>query len=533
MIDSTWSRPEWHDPRFMEGDSIEAKERWLDCLIRRSSPSSVSVKEDPGTSSWRYDDHPTRHVAPDVEAYNVVIKGWAIESSINKAAAFRAEEWLLRLRQECVKEHQNKDQPGEYCEDDISAPGTQTKRDDQSSSGRYISSVNSRLRPNVESYNAALEAWSKSGESIAVVRAERWLNELRDLSFPVCACSTEDSTEMGQVRSSVVLDTRLGPTTESYNFFLSTCAKGLGKTKDALEENALKAERTLRYMLLQWEKHGNFRIAPNTESFNHVMTAITRCKSYPTVASRVMEWLRMMEGIQRSSISCADSDSSAENTTAFAFDVSPNTKSYTIAINAWGIVAQQKAQAAVKERRRERTLRGEQLDKKRVDRATLNEHSRQISFCSDGFDEAQKAEAILEYMHDLFDAGSTEVLPDTFAYNSVIGAWSKISSEYNVDAPRRAEEILREMIELFESGSPQVIPDNYSYTQVCKVFFHFILELLFLLITFFLLDILELHRFLLLRDRSSMLGQKYGAHSLQNEQNGGYGKCGMHIMMYQ
>jgi len=407
--------PVWHDPKFMEADPLE-KELWLETQIKGSACSNVLL---------------------DVDAYNFVIKSWAREASSNNAAAFHAEKWLIRMRQS--------------LESPMLHNGALSPPSDDC--------LPTAVRPNVESYNAVLEAWSKSNsEVIAVLRAERWLDELRKLKSIRTDSSPEKRNSLGIEKGSSVddLDTNLGPTTESYNFFLATCAKGLGKTKKDLQANAVKAEQTLSYMITQWRNHDNFREAPDTNSFNYVMTAVTKCKSDPTVVSRVMEWLRMMESFQRSSFISSNNDNINHHIRA-------NTKSYSIAINAWGILAQQKAVASARERRRYRTLRGVQLQK---GRAIADKVNPSFQSSDDGHDEVQKAKAILNYMHDLSKAGVIEVKPDTFTYNSVIGAWSKISSEYSEDAPFRAEEVFRDMMELFDQGSPNVTPDLFSYTQI-------------------------------------------------------------------
>lgn len=439
--------PAWHNPNFMENDPIEVKESWLENQIRYFESNLPTINNN--TASRKSSKNSSDNALLDIEAYNFILKSWAREATSNKAAAFHAEKWLLRLRHEYNSSMScnDKEPPQQY-----------------SSASSLVGSNTSNIQPNVESYNAVLQAWSKSSEAVAVLRAERWLAELGKLKSTNDR-SVEKVTDAGNWMVNRDSDTNLGPTTESYNYYLATLSKGIGKTKQDIQANALKAEQTLRSMISQWEKYHNLRDAPNIDSFNYVMTAITRCKSDPTIADRVMEWLRLMEAFQRSS---AVSDSTSRS----ILDIRPNTKSYSIAISAWGILAQQKAEASVRELRRQRAVSGEQLNKWRASSSTDQQQSAASSRMSnDGHDEARKAKAILDYMHAIHSAGSTDVIPDTYAYNSVIGTWSKISSEYNASAPLRAEEVLREMMHLFDSGGyPEVNPDNFSYTQV-RVFF--------------------------------------------------------------
>lgn len=430
IADRKRNLPDWHDRNFMKNYPIEDKELWLENQINRVAKSSDNAML-------------------DVEAYNFVMKSWAREATSNKAAAFHAEKWLLRLRQEYNRSESwtEEEQPTKYSDSNLVIPP-------------------SHIQPNAESYNAVLEAWSKSSDLVAVIRSERWLSELCKSTnmLSIEDMGPSDEKSMQSNRDSTISE---GPTTESYNYYLAILSKGIGKTKQDIQRNAVKAEQTLRKMIAQWEKFQNVRHAPNTDSFNYVMTAITKYKSDPTIAHRVMEWLRLMESFQRG---MAVSDSTFNS--GSIIDVRPNTQSYTIAINAWGILAQQKKDAHVRELRRQRTLRGVQVGKSRLTSADLSQVTNSsYTRTNAGVDEVQMAKGILDYMHVIHRAGSTEVIPDTMAYTSVISAWSKISSEYNEDAPLRAEEILREMLHLFEDGIyPEINPDHFSYTNVRKFF---------------------------------------------------------------
>jgi hypothetical protein len=414
----------------MKNHPIEDKELWLENHINRVAKSSDNAML-------------------DVEAYNFVLKSWAREATSNKAAAFHAEKWLLRLRQEYnrIESWNEEERPTQY-------------------SGSNLLIPTSHIQPNAESYNAVLEAWSKSSDLVAVIRSERWLSELckSTNTLSVEDGGSSDEKLMQSKKDSTISE---GPTTESYNYYLATLSKGIGKTKQDIQRNAVKAEQTLRKMIAHWEKFQNVRHAPNTDSFNYVMIAITKCKSDPTIADRVMEWLRLMESFQR-----AMAVSELTFNSGSIIDVRPNTKSYTVAINAWGILAQQKKEASVRELRRQRALRGVQVNKRRLTSADPQQVTNSsYTRTNAGVDEVQKAKDILDYMHVIHRAGSTDVIPDSMAYNSVISAWSKISSEYNEDAPLRAEEILREMLHLFEDGIyPEINPTHFSYTNVRKLF---------------------------------------------------------------
>ena len=70
----------------------------------------------------------------------------------------------------------------------------------------------------------------------------------------------------------------------------------LYKTKQKLKRKCDQGRTNIEIMVIQLERYKIIRDAPNTDSFNYFMTTITRCKSNPTVTTRVMEWLRLMEG---------------------------------------------------------------------------------------------------------------------------------------------------------------------------------------------------------------------------------------------
>eukprot|EP00814_Leptocylindrus_danicus_P013369 CAMPEP_0116004138 /NCGR_PEP_ID=MMETSP0321-20121206/434_1 /TAXON_ID=163516 /ORGANISM="Leptocylindrus danicus var. danicus, Strain B650" /LENGTH=400 /DNA_ID=CAMNT_0003472403 /DNA_START=1 /DNA_END=1205 /DNA_ORIENTATION=- len=95
----------------------------------------------------------------------------------------------------------------------------------------------------------------------------------------------------------------------------------------------------------------------------------------------------------------------------------------------------------------------------------MNAFSTSAAFNNDILHDVRKVESILNYMHDLHNAGVSDVVPDTQAHNSLISAWAKISNEVN-DSPLKAEAAFRRMIELEEEGHPHVAVDRISYNTV-------------------------------------------------------------------
>ena len=332
---------------------------------------------------------PTRS-AVGAKAYLLAIEGWA--KSRHKAAARRAEDLLIRLERHFEE-----------------------------------SGEDERLQPRVEHYNAVIGAWAGSQEDISIVRAERWLNKLR-----------RDG------------DGTLRPNTDSYNRFLDACSKGHGKRNDVLRNNAMKAEEVLKEMMTLQEESGQQEectIRPNTESFNYVIRAWTRCRQDMTIAEKVMDVLRLMELYQR---------------TGDDGVVKANTISYCMAIDAHSTVAGLKSQRALRSQQKKHNRQ------KRGDSDDSNISSTDTTADCAGAEDLEKAASILEYMHNLADAGDVNVSPTTDAYNTYIGAYVRTANEFNPKAPLAAEGILRKMMAFRDEGLLHLQPDQRSYIQVMR-----------------------------------------------------------------
>ena len=80
----------------------------------------------------------------------------------------------------------------------------------------------------------------------------------------------------------------------------------------------------------------------------------------------------------------------------------------------------------------------------------------------EGVSAAQRAEAILQNMHDLYQrTGKEHLRPTTGIFNAVINAWAR-SKE--MVGPSRAEQILQWMDNLHKSNpNIQIRPDKFTY----------------------------------------------------------------------
>jgi hypothetical protein len=264
-----------------------------------------------------------------------------------------------------------------------------------------------RLQPTVECYNQVIRSWANTGEdaSISAIRAERWLSKLGN-----------------------------DANTESYNAFLDSCSAGRGGRRSyaTARKRALKAQETLDYMIQQYEQLGaDSPVIPNTESFNHVIRAFTRIRDDATVAHQVMIILKQMTEYQRK-----DPENSP---------IKPNTKSYTMTLDAFAIAARSKATNCLRS--------GSEED------------------CQDptknGLQEIKTMQELLAYMHKLHESGGLDyAMPNTVTYNVLITAWARVSGPLHPNAPLEAEKVLRKMISLREDVHFAVAPDADSYTKV-------------------------------------------------------------------
>lgn len=273
------------------------------------------------------------------------------------------------------------------------------------------------LKPTAECYQAAIQAWANSNKDdilVVVNRSERWLNEL--------------------IAESEVSSSGVKPTIECYNAFLDACTRGRpGRNKrnqSIVENNAVRAEAVLRRLHSRHHHLGEHaEVIPNTDTFNFVIRGWTRCKHDEIIAKRVLSLLRLMETYQR------------ENPTSSL--VLPNTKSYSMSMDALVSVAKMKARRCLQE--------GSCFK----DDPSIN-----------GVNELNEAEAILNYMHDLYDGGVVGVVPHRIPYNILITGWAAVAGFGHANAPFKAEEIIRKMLSHKDKGFEEAAPDRISFEKV-------------------------------------------------------------------
>ena len=117
-----------------------------------------------------------------------------------------------------------------------------------------------------------------------------------------------------------------------------------------------------------------------------------------------------------------------------------NILSYSIAIDAWYVAAGIKSKEYFR----------------------MKNQAYQPTDFSDGYDKVGNAEAIVQYMHEFQNSGVHDEAPDTFTYNTYIGAYGRVTSKVNKDTPIKAKKVLRYMIHLCNNRNLLIAPDHRS-----------------------------------------------------------------------
>lgn len=391
--------------------TIREKEEWLQSLLETSEDTV------------------------DTKAFLVVLEALASQEAIQDAGApRRAEMWMNRLRNLENRCH--------------NSDGPQDEKD-----RRPTSTCSGSLALTAECYQHVIQAWANSDKEQLVVivnRSERWFDEIMGQNEGIDGDLESNLQHNG---ASVVPQ----PTIQCVNAFLDACTRGRpGRNKKnhtLVVQNAKKAEAILRRLnSLFHHSNGQAQVVPNTDSFNFVIRGWTRCKQDDTIGDRVLALVRLMESHQRED--------------PWNIHVRPNTKTYSMAMDALVSVAKQKAHRLVS---KERKVLHRRAGYRQVDRnGRTNDESewKNDTDNQNGVKEMKDAEAILKYMHDLYDAGVEGVVPNKVPYNILVTGWAGLAQFGHHDAQFKAEEILRIMISHRDRNFTEAAPDRVSYEKV-------------------------------------------------------------------
>lgn len=334
----------------------------------------------------------------------VVLRLLAAATATTPGAAVRAERWVGRLER--------------------LAAAAADERDDQQWQW---------LLPDTECYRLVIQTWAgatREDPTILVARAERWVTKGLQ----------EDAHDVQR------------PDTATWNAFLDAVSKGRAhkgsKLHSTVYDHAKLAQATLERMLddQHQQQHGkSSRMAPDTDSFNYVMRAWTRCRRATDIADRTMDTLRALEDYQRQ----------VDPT------VGPTTKSYGMVLDSLSCRAAQKVKAFYQQNQ----------SKHQRDLSALS-HNRQSDVsdtAENGLDELEMMEGVLAHMDlEQQQGGSSAAMQaTTFLYNNIITAWAHLS-RLHAHGPSAAERVLQLMTRHADEGQTAVQPDALSYQLVLR-----------------------------------------------------------------
>ncbi len=309
------------------------------------------------------------------------------------------------------------------------------------------------LQPTVHHYNAVIHAWSHNSDAISVARSRRWLSKLED-----------DGESFEERPDNIFIQSPLRPNAESYDLYLHSCSRGIGKKRHLLRERASEAEDILRYRM---SPDAPLHIRPTTDSFNNVIRAWTRCRKDYSVAEKVLDLVREMEGIHREVTLKEQQGEQISQEEKWKLNIIPDGKTYTMAIDSWVIAAGVKAEKWYSEQRSQNHNTTKKSSSKHRCGSDFRIRNKAIKHEEeDGTSEMHNAEAIMEYIRDLEDIGHVDPGAALIAYNTILSGWARLANEFRPNIAKKSEALLHEMIELSESGKKNCAPDVLSYNAV-------------------------------------------------------------------
>ena len=424
----------WHDPMFMNDSTPEEIEKWLLSLLqsaRINADTNGIITNNNNNNNHKAIVYFDKSFNIDATAYLRVMESY--NRSKTSSSPQKMEYWLG------MNERHYADAVDMFYErfGDQSSSHTADHKYDKAAA------IVQSLQPTVEHYNSLIEAWGKDKDLHSVVRSRRWLSRLED-----------DANDNDYTYTNIRLP--LHPNTRSYDLYLHSCSRGLGKKEHIHHERAQECEEILNYMLAS-----DTPVWPTTESFNYVLRAYTRCRKDVNVAERVMNIVLIMEQITKEII-LAEENGKHIRKDYWKQNVAANTKTYTLAIDAWIIKASLKAEKWRSEQL-QRNNRMKQISKgKEIDQ--------QHTTCSkdDGTKEMEKASTILKYISDLSSLGLADVNATVVGYNTLLSGWARLSNELRLDIPFKSERLLHDMIGLAEQGDVHATPDVITYNCIIK-----------------------------------------------------------------
>ena len=471
---------EWHDPSFMSTSSCTEKEQWLESMLQQQKQDLM--KQQQYQQEQPTDDLPRSSISdyyaaaieidisreatlsstPTIKP-NAASSPSGTSSSTDTTSLVDAEAFLVVLKS--LTGTTDTSSSSSRNNNDKSSPSNPRRAE------YWMKRMNDYgIQPTPECYQCVIEAWANSSNNeeplVVVNRSERWLNEMSD---PLSSFSSgrpgsgngssDDDDDDDDDTSTRRRRRRPMPTIGCYNAFLDACTRGRQMkskhSKQILVDNSLKAESILRKLVSLSFHHMVLpaTLHPTTTTFNYVIRGISRCKDDETIADRILALVRMMEGFQKLHVQQHQQQQHRRH----RFDPPcPDTKTYAMAMDALISVGRMKARDHHK-----RTMKyggynnpssnNNSSSAQHVDfdgpeydgdydfyTNDVDEHGNEIKISDDdnagsnnhnnGLKEMEDAAAILQYMHDLYDAEIPNVVPNRVPYNILITGWAGLAS---------------------------------------------------------------------------------------------------------
>ena len=456
---SKYKQP-WHDPNFMADSTPEEVETWLLSLMqtarRKADASGIVTNDSSINQPIVYFD---KEFDIDAIAYLRVLEAYARSSNVSGSPQ-KGEYWVGVLERHYDAAMKLFTDTFGHHADSTSQIPNQNASSVHSKQLDMAASIVRNLQPTVDCYNILIELWGNNNKDlISVVRSRRWLTKLED--------EAKDAQQNSSSSNESILYTPLSPNAKSYDLYLHSCSRGLGKQHKLHKERALECEEILQYRL---SDEAPLSIRPTTESFNYVLRAWTRCRKEESVATKVMNLVLMMERIQKEYLMAAEKGENVRRDDEWSWKahVAPNTKTYTTAMDGWIIKASLKAnkwrakQLRINERNEKRARYGH------MNKQPHNDNRAEENSCGDGTKEMEKAETILKYIKDLNYVGSADVDATVVGYNTLLSGWARLANELRPDVPLKSEKLLHDMIAMAQEGNENASPDVISFNAVIK-----------------------------------------------------------------
>jgi hypothetical protein len=214
----------------------------------------------------------------------------------------------------------------------------------------------------------------------------------------------------------------------------------------AYKDNAERAEQVLQLMWDDYEKGGNTLAEPNLHVYTSILNTWGHSKA-SHAPERCENILQQMHHMHNSGI---------------LQDCKPDLFAYTTVFHSWGLSqSNDSGRRAEMLFRRMLTLFRDGDETLRPDAAAYS----RVIHAYIGGPNAPRAEDIFWEMVSDYLNGNNSAKPSLRILNNVVAVWSTMESSH---APERAESILHRIHELYNAGTLDVKPNSYTYSLMLK-----------------------------------------------------------------